>query len=84
MHIFYRLHHECKLYQRDQERDGWGWHGTWQCSLNSHPCLGKIVHLHTNQDALNCTLVVSIEDADFLTIFCVPNVNSTVRWATEE
>ena len=43
-----------------------------------------IVHICTDQDTLNCTLVVSIEDADFLSILCIPDVNSTVRWTTEE
>ena len=38
----------------------------------------------TDQDTLNCALVVSVENAHFLSILCVPYVDSTVRWTTDK
>jgi len=56
----------------------------WQ--PKGHWRTGRCHHhvLWVEQDALHCTFVVAIEDAHFLSILSIPDMNSTIRWATEK
>lgn len=55
----------------------------WQ--PEGHWRTGRCHHhvLWVEQDALHCTFVVAIEDAHFLSILSVPDMDSTIRWATD-